>query len=129
MGLFSVFDNYANERNRSHIKNLIEIALADGNIDEKEQKLLKEIALKFDLTEGDIVEIQNNPEKVKFTPPSSEKRKIEQLNELVKMMMVDKKIELSEVKVCKSLAIKLNLAPKIIDDLIEHNLTIAKQKK
>jgi len=129
MGLFSVFDNYANERNRSHIKNLIEIALADGNIDADELTLIRDIALKFDLTESDIEEIRKNPEKVKFTPPSSEKLKIEQLNQLVKIMMADKKIEESEVKICRMLAIKLNLAPKIIDDLIDLNIQQEREKK
>ncbi len=122
MGLFSVFDNYANDRKRSHLKNLIEIALADGAFDESEMALVKEIAIKLELTENDIEEIRKNPESVKFTPPSSEKLKIEQLNELVKLMIVDTKIDEEEVKVCKNLAIKLNLAPNIIDDLIEMNI-------
>ena len=122
MGLFSVFDNHANDRKKSHLKNLIEIALADGTFDEREKKLIKEIAIKFELTESDIEEIQKHPESVKFTPPSSEKLKIEHLNELVKMIIADNKIEEEEVKVCKNLAIKLNLAPNIIDDLIEMNI-------
>ncbi len=128
MGLFNTLDNQANDRNRSHIKNLIEMALADGKIDDKELALLKEVALRFDFTEEDIREIQNSVENVKFTPPSSEKLKIEQLNELVKMMMVDKKIEESEVNLCKSLAIKLNLAPAIIDELIDMNVQQLKRK-
>ena len=122
MGLFSVFDNYANDRKKSHLKNLIEIALADGTFDEQEKALIKEIAIKLELSEKDIEEIRKKPESVKFTPPSSEKLKIEQLNELVKLMIVDKKIDEKEVSVCKNMAIKLNLAPNIIDDLIEMNI-------
>ncbi len=122
MGLFSVFDNHADDRKKSHLKNLIEIALADGTFDEREKKLIKEIAIKLELSENDIDEIQKHPETVKFTPPSSEKLKIEHLNELVKMMMADNKIDEEEVKVCKNLAIKLNLAPNIINDLIDMNI-------
>ena len=43
-------------------------------------------------------------------------------------MIVDKKIDENEVKVCKNLAIKLNLAPNIIDDLIEMNIKGGQKK-
>lgn len=119
MGLFSVFDRNEHNKKKSHLKNLIELALADGNIDDVEIKLLMEIASKLDMSAEDIEDIRNHPENIKFTPPSSEKAKIRQISELVKMMVVDKKIEPNEVKLCKSLAIRLNLAPNIVDDLIE----------
>lgn len=119
MGLFSVFERNEQNKKKSHLKNLIELALADGNIDEVELKLLMDIAAKLDMSAEDIEEIRNHPEHVKFYPPSSDKAKVRQISELVKMMIADKKIEPNEIKLCKNLAIKLNLAPNIIDDLLE----------
>lgn len=119
MGLFSVFENNEQNRKKSHLKNLIELALADGNMDDVELRLLKDIAARLDMTMEDIEDIRKYPEHIKFTPPSSDKAKVKQISDLVKMMIADRKIEPNEVKLCKSLAIKLNLAPNIVDDLIE----------
>lgn len=128
MGLFSAFDKNEKERKKSHLKNLIEVALADGSIDQKELDLIKSIALKLEMTENDVEHIRKNPGKVKFSPPSSDQLKIEQINELVKMIMADRKIDVKEVKICKSLAIKLNLAPNIIDELVEMHIENLRNK-
>lgn len=128
MGLFSVFERNEHNKKKSHLKNLVEMALADGNIDAIELKLLKDICTKLEMSESDIEEIRKHPESIKFTPPSSEKAKIRQINELVKMMIADKKIEENEVKLCKSLAVKLNLIPNIVDDLIELHVGGVKPK-
>ena len=45
---------------KSHIRNLIRIANADGHMDEKEWKLLIRIARKFELSEEDVKDVMNN---------------------------------------------------------------------
>jgi len=126
MGLLNVFSSEDGKR-KSHLKNLIELALADGSMDDTEMMLLKSIAAKLEMTEQDIEEIKSNPDAVKFTAPSDDQSKIEQMSDLVKMMMVNYEIEEREVKLCKALAIKLNLAPNIVDDLIDFEINGMKQ--
>ena len=71
MGLFNVFKNYEIDKNKSHIKNLLEVAIADGKLDEIELELVISIAGKFDITKGEVMEIKEIPHEIKFKPPSS----------------------------------------------------------
>ena len=47
MGLFNIFGQNEENKNRSHIKNLLEVALADGKLDHSELDLLISIAGKI----------------------------------------------------------------------------------
>jgi uncharacterized tellurite resistance protein B-like protein len=120
MGLFNVFQSNEDNKNRSYIKNLLEVAIADGKLDESELNLVISIAEKFDLTKNEVLEIKNNPADFKFTPPSSYSAKVKLLEDLVNIMIADKRIDENEVKICKDLAYRLDIAPVIVDELIQN---------
>jgi uncharacterized tellurite resistance protein B-like protein len=56
---------------KSHMKNLIEMAAADGNFDDTEYDLLKSIAKRNGISEGQLKKIQDNPGTVKFDRPAA----------------------------------------------------------
>lgn len=118
MGLFSVFNDNEKDKNRSHIKNLLEVAIADGKLDESELNLVMKIASNFDMTKEEVLEIKNNTNEISFNPPSSYSAKIKLLEDLVNVIIADKTIHESEVAICKEFAVKLNISPVIIDDII-----------
>lgn len=118
MGLFTVFSNNEKDKNRSHIKNLLEVAIADGKLDESELNLVMKIASNFDMTKEEVLDIKNNSNDVSFNPPSSYSAKIKLLEDLVNVMIADKSIHESEVEICKEFALRLNISPVIIDDII-----------
>ena len=118
MGLFSVFNDNEKDKNRSHIKNLLEVAIADGKLDESELNLVMKLASNFDMTKEEVLEIKNNSNEISFNPPSSYSAKIKLLEDLVNVIIADKTIHESEVAICKEFAVKLNISPVIIDDII-----------
>lgn len=126
MSLFSVFNRNEEEKNRSHIKSLIEVAIADGELDESELELIISIAGKFDITRNEVIAIKDNPSEIEFTPPSSYSAKVKLMEDLVKVLMADKKIEEEEIKICKDLALKLKLNSMVVDDLITSILKFQK---
>ena len=109
-------------KNRSYIKNLLEVAIADGKIDASELKVILSIAGNFDMTEKDVLSIKDNHTEVEFSPPSSYSAKVKLMEDLVKIMVADKEIDENEVKLCKDLAIKLEIAPVIVDELIQSSV-------
>ena len=117
MGLFNIFGQNEEDKNRSHIKNLLEVALADGKLDNSELDLLTSIAGKFDLPNSEVQRIIENPDDIKFSPPSSYSAKVKLLEDLVRIMIADKSIDAKEIKFCKDLSIKLNIAPVVVDEL------------
>ncbi|MCC5929829.1 MAG: hypothetical protein JJU28_11325 [Cyclobacteriaceae bacterium] len=114
----NIFNNKKDQA-KNHIINLIDVAFADGNMDNAEMELIKSTALKSGITDEEFQEIISNPRSAKTYIPSDEKSRVEQLTEMVKIMIVDREIEEKEVKVCKKVAIQLNLAPQIVDELID----------
>ena len=122
MGLFNAFYGNEDKKNKSYIKNLLEVAIADGILDESELELVISIASNFDISKEEVFEIKDNPSTIQFTPPSSYSAKVKLLEDLVKIMIADKEIDEKEVKICKELALKLDIAPVIVDDLILNSL-------
>ncbi|MEQ8926628.1 MAG: hypothetical protein RLO81_12485 [Fulvivirga sp.] len=103
----------------SHIKNLIEIAAADGNFDDVEYSLLKKIAKKHGISESKLKDIKNNPETVEFEIPEKAEEKFEQFYDLVHMMIVDKHIHQEEMKLCNLFGVKFGFDKNKMDELIK----------
>ncbi len=104
---------------KSHMKNLIEVAAADGNFDTIEYDLLKTIAKRNGISENQLKEIRNNPGGIQFEIPADKKVKFCQLYDLVHMMIIDKAIHVEETKLCNLFAIKFGYKREHVKELIE----------
>lgn len=102
----------------SHLKNLIEIAAADGNFDEVEYDLLKIIARRNGISSSKLKMIKNDPSQVALEIPEDPDEKFSQMYDLVHMMIVDKEIHDQEMKLCNLFALKFGYPKKHIDELI-----------
>ncbi len=104
---------------KSHMRNLIEIAAADGSFGIEEQRLLEYAALRNNISISELKEIQEGTAKVRFEVPGSEQRKFFQLYDLVHMMSVDKEIHGEELRLCEIFAIKFGYRKEVVKDMIE----------
>lgn len=104
---------------RSHMKNLIEMAAVDGNFDHVEFELLKTIAKRNGISEGQLREIKQNPSNIVFEVPVDKREKFHQLYDLVHMMSVDNAIHDEESKLCHLFAIKFGYNRDRVKELIE----------
>jgi len=102
---------------KSHMKNLLEMAMVDSHFDDSEYQLIKQFAKKYKVSENELAEIQKNPEGVKFELPDKENEKFEQFYELVQMMMIDEKIFEEEKSLCRIFAKKFGYGNQ--HDLVE----------
>ncbi len=103
---------------KSHMKNLIEMAAKDGNFDDVEYKLLKEIAKRNNISESQLNAIKEKPHEVAFEIPADKKERFNQLYDLVHMMIVDDEIHPEETKLCNLFAIKFGYERSKVDELI-----------
>lgn len=103
---------------KSHMKNLIEMAAADGSFDDVEYKLLRDIAKRNNISDNQLKEIRNNPSAVNFEIPQDRIEKFYQLYDLVNMMIVDKEIHKDEMKLCNLFAIKFGYKREKVEELI-----------
>ncbi len=108
---------------KSHIKNLIEMAAADGDFLAVESSLLKSIAKRNGISEKQLEQIRRNQKNIKLEIPSNKKERFHQFYDLVHMMCVDKSIHEEEMKLCNLFAIKFGYDRDNIDQLIQSILS------
>jgi len=119
---------------KSHIKNLVEIAMVDSNFDDSEYQLLKKLAKKHKVSKKELNKIQENPADVEFELPADEDEKFEQFYELVRMMTYDGQILEEEVDLCVIFAKKFGYKnqPELVEAIeknIENNLPWQESRK
>ena len=56
----------SNKVTKSHMKNLFEMAMVDSNFDDTEFELLEKLAKKHKVSEKELNEIKENPDKIPF---------------------------------------------------------------
>jgi uncharacterized tellurite resistance protein B-like protein len=104
---------------KSHMKNLIEMAAVDGNFDDVEYDLLKSIAKRNGIGEGQLKEIRKNPNHIKFEVPTDASEKFHQLYDLVHMMSIDKNVHSEEMKLSHIFAVKFGYNRNKIKELVD----------
>lgn len=107
------------EKDKSHIKNLMVLTMADGKMSFEEEHTLFSLAHRLGLSNADLEFIKSNPRSIEFKIPDSYGEKLEQIYDLVSQISVDGPVEDKEVELCRSLALRFNLAPRVIDDLLD----------
>jgi uncharacterized tellurite resistance protein B-like protein len=109
---------HLSKKGKSYIKQLLQVAMADGHLDAHEIDNLMKIAYKFDFTEEEVLEIKQNMNVIKFVAPGGTKEKFRLIFDLVWMMMVDGTIYEREKRTCENLVMQMGFAPEMVDDLV-----------
>ena len=112
--MIGLFESKKTKRIKTHLKNLIVLALADGNISAEELEILKRVGKKVGLNESDIKSFIGNPTSLKIELPDNDAERFDQIYELVQMMMADGKIHDEEMEFCVDVATKLGFRKAIV---------------
>ena len=103
---------------KSHMKNLIEMAAADGHFADVEFDLLKSIAKRNGISESQLIEIRKNPTGIQFEVPGDKKERFHQLYDLVHMMTIDTTVHAEEQKLSNIFAIKFGYPKEKVPELV-----------
>ena len=71
MALHEAFESQDKKRVKSHFKNLLAVALADGILDKVELDNLFKISKRYYITRDELEELVDNPNQISFNPPSN----------------------------------------------------------
>lgn len=104
---------------RSHMRNLIEIAAADGALGIEEQRLLEHAAFMNNITSAELKTIQADPSRIRFEVLGNKEERFLQIYDLVHMMSVDKMIHSEEMRLCEIFAIKMGYRKETVREMIE----------
>ena len=131
MGLFNFFKRDKTSE-RSHLKALMEMAMADGEMDKFEYEYLLSISKKLGISQDELEKLKDSHEHLDFKAPSSKRESFRQLYELICMMMIDGEIHNKEMRMCGVFAKKLGFAEKYIEELVlsvKQNVTMGNSEE
>lgn len=104
------FDHSERKQDKEHFLHLIQIANADGKIDEPEIKMLYRMGNKLGLTRTEIDDLVKSAGQSAYIPPYELSKRFEQLYDVIKMVYADGEIDDKEMKLAEALAVKSGFA-------------------
>lgn len=116
--MFSIFESKEKKQVKSHIRQLVRLALSDGNLHKDELKFIKKIGKENGLGKNEIQSIVDNPLSVDVFIPKDKKERFDQIFDLCFMIMKDGEINDAEVDFCADLANRLGFKKVIVGVLI-----------
>ena len=124
MSFTDLYGNSEHRRNLAHFASLASLASSDGDVDEKEKKMLDSFARKLDITDEEFAEVMKKDNKYPIDPPSSAQKRLERLFDLFKIIFADHFIDAEEMALLKRYAIGLGFSSDSADQVIEKSVAI-----
>jgi uncharacterized tellurite resistance protein B-like protein len=104
---------------KSHIRNLLEMARADGKVDDLENELLFMLAERYEVSPAIINRMSTNEYEVVLDLPDNEREKFDQFFDLVQMMMADNFMHEDEINLCYFFAVRYGYKKDRIENLVQ----------
>ncbi|MBX2970266.1 MAG: TerB family tellurite resistance protein [Cyclobacteriaceae bacterium] len=105
---------------KNHLKHLLALANADGNIHEKELVLLFKLGKKYGLKDWQIQNLVDSKEKFKLNIPDNFYDRMNLLYDLILMVYADGVVEKREITFCEDVAVKFKMKKSIVKWLLEN---------
>ena len=116
--MFEFFESKKTKLLKNHLRNLVALSSADGNIDDSEKDILIKIGTRKGLKKIEIDNIIDNPGNTNFVPATSDDERFEQIYDLVELMLADGIAEDNELHFCVEMAEKLGFRKAVVGILI-----------
>ena len=114
------------DKRLGQVKNLIMLALADGKATESELALIASIASREELTQEQLNHLIEHPDTVHIELPENDEQKLQYIQDMVALMMIDGDLDDNELAMCKLYAIMLGYESSIVEKMV---LDIAEKLK
>jgi uncharacterized membrane protein YebE (DUF533 family) len=123
MSLLEHFDHPERKQDKEHFKHLVQVALADGIIDDLEIKMLHRMGRNMGFTDPEIEGLLESTKDSAYIPPYELSKRFNQLFCMVKIILADGVIDQNEMRLTTGLALKSGFVegeiPVILDLLIK----------
>ena len=112
------FDHPERKQDKEHFIHLIQMANADGKIDDVELEMLSRMGNKLGLTSTEVADLLETSKKSEYIPPYELSKRFEQLYDVIKMVYADGVIDDNEMRLASGLAMKSGFAEEEIPVLL-----------
>jgi uncharacterized tellurite resistance protein B-like protein len=104
----------------SQLKMLINLAISDGEVAEKERKYITNIGLANGIPLTEITLLFDQKHEVLLPDTLNEHQRFEYIFSLVQLMKIDERIYKEEIRFCSQVASRLGYDPLVMFDLMLH---------
>lgn len=118
MNILEHFDHPGRKQDKEHFSHLIQIALADGKIEDSELELLHQFGRKLGLTIPEIDNLLETSKKSAYIPPYELSIRFGQLYDVIKMVYADGEIDNNEMRLATGIALKSGFTEKELPILL-----------
>jgi hypothetical protein len=123
MSLLEHFDHPDKKQDKEHFRHLVQVALADGIIEDIELEMLHRLGKNMGFTDPEMDDLFESTKNSVYIPPYELSKRFEQLYGIVKMVLADGLIDQNETRLASGLALKSGFVageiPVILDLLIK----------
>ncbi|SDD59831.1 hypothetical protein SAMN05421636_101156 [Pricia antarctica] len=124
MGFSDLYTSGEHRRNLAHFAAIATLASVDGEVSDREKKMLDSFANKLDITDSEYEEVMRTENKYPIDPPNSAERRLERLFDLFRIIFSDHEIDIEEMVLLKKYAIGLGFSSDKADDIIQRSVVI-----
>jgi uncharacterized tellurite resistance protein B-like protein len=117
--MFKIFESEEKKAVKSHLRQMVGLANADGHFHTEEIKFILKVAKKNDIPRKEVDEIIENPSNIELHIPEDPSERFEQLFDLVNLMIKDGQVTDAELDFCQEIAAKLGYRKVIVGILVE----------
>lgn len=105
------------EEKKSLIKNLIDLAVIDGEQNLDEMKFIRALAHQAGITDEELTKLKDS--KLELTPPKNEFDRIEHMHKLMLLMATDQTFSDVEKNFIQNIGLRMGIRPQAIINLME----------
>jgi uncharacterized tellurite resistance protein B-like protein len=114
----SFFEHQKLSFRKNYLRNLIQLASADGHLDESEKTVLYEIGKQRNLKDWQIAELLADKSPLEVFIPDSFLNKMNLLFDLMKLIYADGVVDEKEVAYIKTILTSFNLSYNVVSELL-----------
>lgn len=128
MSLLDLFSSGAHKKAKTYFAALINLAFADGSMEQTELKFLQKMALDLGIEHDEFAKILEKPEKYPIDPPVDYNDRIEQLYHFTQMVFAAAHLEKKELVLLEKFAIELGFPVRNAHKVTVEALSLVKNK-
>ncbi|MDT0690776.1 TerB family tellurite resistance protein [Salegentibacter sp. F188] len=124
MSFSDLFGSGEHLRNLSHFAAIVNLAASDGEINQKEEAMLKRFAKKLDIDQEEYEKVIENPNSFPVIAYNSVEQRLERLHDLFKIIYADHEMDKEETVLLKKYAIGLGFSSQVSEGIIKRSIQI-----
>ena len=128
MSFSNLFNSGFTTRNQDHFASIVRVAFSDNIISQQEKDFLDRLAHNLDISKETYLSIFKNYKSHPVNPPISQKRRVECLYDLARMVYADEIKDVHEVKMLSKIAIGLGFQTETVSEVVNTALKLVSDK-